>query len=195
MMTHENILTSLVTLKARLINDADTNDIYIGYLPLAHVLELNSELLMIINGIRIGYSSPTTITDQSTAIKKGQKGDLNVLRPTLMAAVPAILERITKAIQSKIEEGSPIKNSLFKKAYQIKLSKLKHRKSNVLLDKILFSKISGTILGGRLKLIATGGAILNKDVHEFAQTCLCSIIQVYGLSETCAGGMFSIFIR
>lgn len=187
-MTHENILTSLTALKARLIADAGTSDIYIGYLPLAHVLELESELVMIINGIKIGYSSTNTITDQSSAIKRGQKGDLSILKPTLMAAVPAILERLTKAIKDKLKESSPFKASLFNTAYEIKLNKLKGRKSNLLLDKIVFSKISNALLGGRLKLIATGGAILNSDVHEFSQVCLCRIIQVYGLSETCAGG-------
>ncbi len=63
-------------------------DIYIGYLPLAHVLELSAELSCLATGVKIGYSSPLTLSDQSSKIKKGQKGDATVLRPTLMAAVP-----------------------------------------------------------------------------------------------------------
>ncbi len=39
-------------------------------------------------GVKSGYSSPQTLTDQSTAIKRGQKGDLQVLRPHLMCCVP-----------------------------------------------------------------------------------------------------------
>jgi long-chain acyl-CoA synthetase len=39
-------------------------------------------------GIKCGYSSPQTLTDQSTAIKHGEKGDLQVLRPHLMTCVP-----------------------------------------------------------------------------------------------------------
>jgi long-chain acyl-CoA synthetase len=39
-------------------------------------------------GIKCGYSSPQTLTDQSTAIKRGEKGDLQVLRPHLMCCVP-----------------------------------------------------------------------------------------------------------
>jgi hypothetical protein len=39
-------------------------------------------------GIKSGYSSPLTLTDQSTAIKRGEKGDLQVLRPHLMTCVP-----------------------------------------------------------------------------------------------------------
>ena len=39
-------------------------DTYIGYLPLAHVLELVAEFACISNGARIGYSSPLTLSDQ-----------------------------------------------------------------------------------------------------------------------------------
>lgn len=39
-------------------------DTYIGYLPLAHVLELSAELVCVAHGCRIGYSSPQTLADQ-----------------------------------------------------------------------------------------------------------------------------------
>lgn len=42
-------------------------DTYIGYLPLAHVLELSAELVCISHGCRIGYSSPQTLADQVRA--------------------------------------------------------------------------------------------------------------------------------
>ena len=71
---------------------------YIGYLPLAHVLELLAETSCLLYGIRIGYSSPLTLTNKSSKVKAGSKGDANVLRPTLMCAVPLILERIYKSI-------------------------------------------------------------------------------------------------
>ena len=65
-------------------------DIYVAYLPLAHILELAIEIGCLINGIRLAYSSPQTISDTATAIKKGQKGDLRVMKPTIMAAVPVV---------------------------------------------------------------------------------------------------------
>ena len=45
-------------------------DVYIGYLPLAHILELIAENMMSVFGVAIGYSSPNTLTDKSTMIKK-----------------------------------------------------------------------------------------------------------------------------
>ena len=46
--------------------------------------------------LRIGYSSPNTLTDKSTMIQKGALGDSTVLKPTFMACVPLILDRIYK---------------------------------------------------------------------------------------------------
>lgn len=42
-------------------------DTYIGYLPLAHVLELTAEISCFTYGCRIGYSSPLTLSDQVTS--------------------------------------------------------------------------------------------------------------------------------
>ena len=72
------------------------DDTYIGYLPLAHILELIAENMMVVFGVSIGYSNPNTLTDKSTMIKKGGKGDASVLQPTFMACVPLILDRIYK---------------------------------------------------------------------------------------------------
>jgi long-chain acyl-CoA synthetase len=77
-------------------------DVYIGYLPLAHVLELMCESICFLSGIPIGYSTPLTMTDTSSKIKRGCKGDCSVLRPTIMATVPLILDRIFKGIQEKV---------------------------------------------------------------------------------------------
>jgi len=48
-----------------------------------------------------------TLSDKSSRIKKGSKGDASELQPTIMAAVPEISERIRKGkivtILSKIQ--------------------------------------------------------------------------------------------
>ena len=68
MITHKNLLkaTSAFFTIAHVLND---RDVYMGYLPLAHVLELAAELFFFSNGVPIGYSTPQTMTDKSTAIK------------------------------------------------------------------------------------------------------------------------------
>ncbi|KAG7215132.1 hypothetical protein INR49_022748 [Caranx melampygus] len=95
MISHSNIIAGITGMAERIPNlwyaknnNLSEEDTYIGYLPLAHVLELSAELVCVSHGCRIGYSSPQTLADQSTKIKKGSKGDTSVLQPTLMAAVP-----------------------------------------------------------------------------------------------------------
>ncbi|GAB1303181.1 Long-chain-fatty-acid--CoA ligase 4 [Apodemus speciosus] len=87
MMHHSNLIAGM-TGQCERIPGLGPKDTYIGYLPLAHVLELTAEISCFTYGCRIGYSSPLTLSDQSSKIKKGSKGDCTVLKPTLMAAVP-----------------------------------------------------------------------------------------------------------
>lgn len=96
LLSHENLVASM----SSLLNIATfrSRDRYIGYLPLAHVLELLAEASVLMYGIKIGYSSAHTLTNKSTKVKAGSKGDANYLRPTLMCGVPLILERVYKSI-------------------------------------------------------------------------------------------------
>lgn len=53
-------------------------------------------------GSSIGYGSPLTLTDTSNKLKRGTKGDASMLRPTLMTAVPAILDRVRDGVLKKV---------------------------------------------------------------------------------------------
>jgi long-chain acyl-CoA synthetase len=53
-------------------------------------------------GASIGYGSPLTLTDTSNKIKKGTQGDASALKPTLMTAVPAILDRVRDGVRKKV---------------------------------------------------------------------------------------------
>jgi long-chain acyl-CoA synthetase len=65
-----------------------SDDRIIGYLPLAHIMEMCCELVCLSRGVRIGYSSPLTLYDRASMIKAGTRGDCYALKPTLMACVP-----------------------------------------------------------------------------------------------------------
>lgn len=74
----------------------DDEDVLIGYLPLAHVFELLVENVGILMGIPIGYSTPLTMIDTSSKIKKGTRGDASILKPTCMTAVPVCIQFVLK---------------------------------------------------------------------------------------------------
>ncbi|XP_058297324.1 long-chain-fatty-acid--CoA ligase 4 [Hylobates moloch] len=65
MMHHSNLIAGM-TGQCERIPGLGPKDTYIGYLPLAHVLELTAEISCFTYGCRIGYSSPLTLSDQVT---------------------------------------------------------------------------------------------------------------------------------
>lgn len=95
-----------------------------------------------------------------------------------------ILDRISKGIQDKVSKGSTLSKIIFKFAYDYKVSWTRRGYSTPLIDKIVFSKVK-SILGGRVRLILSGGAPLSPDTHEQIKACLClHVTQGYGLTET-----------
>lgn len=57
---------------------------------------------MLAAGVAIGYGTPQTLTDTSIKVMKGTKGDVSVLKPTLLTAVPAIIDRIRDGVLKKV---------------------------------------------------------------------------------------------
>ncbi|XP_070685559.1 long-chain-fatty-acid--CoA ligase 3a isoform X2 [Pempheris klunzingeri] len=190
MISHSNIIAGITGMAERIPNLCE-EDTYIGYLPLAHVLELSAELVCVAHGCRIGYSSPQTLADQSTKIKKGSKGDTSVLQPTLMAAVPEIMDRIYKNVMTKVEEMNCVQRTLFILAYNYKLEQLTKGYSTPLCDKLVFRKVR-SLLGGRTRVLLSGGAPLSAATQRFMNVCFCCPVgQGYGLTETCGAGTIS----
>jgi long-chain acyl-CoA synthetase len=188
MISHKNLIAASKSFAPRIGSVTPGSQIWVSYLPLAHILELCAEIGSITSGIRIGYSSPQTLVDTSTGIKKGQKGDLRVLKPTIMAAVPLILERFRKAVNEKISKAGWLTQILFDKAYEQKVAAIQKGQKTFFLDRLIFKKISRAVLGGKCKSILCGASLLSENVQEFIQVCLAPTRQAYALTETCAGG-------
>ncbi|XP_044161408.1 long-chain-fatty-acid--CoA ligase 4 isoform X1 [Bufo gargarizans] len=187
MMIHSNLIAGMAGQCER-IPGLGPKDTYIGYLPLAHVLEMTAEISCLTYGCRIGYSSPLTLSDQSSKIKKGSKGDCSELRPTLMAAVPEIMDRIYKNVMSKVQEMNVFQRTLFKLGYDYKLEQIKKGYDAPLCNVILFKKVKA-LLGGNVRMMLCGGAPLSPQTQRFMNICFCCPVgQGYGLTETCGAG-------
>ncbi|KAL2937247.1 Long chain acyl-CoA synthetase 8 [Bienertia sinuspersici] len=100
MMTHGNIIATVSAIM-EVFPPIGRHDVYLAYLPLAHIFELEAEMLMLASGAAVGYGSILTMADTSSKIKKGTKGDASALQPTLMAVVPAILDRVRDGVLEK----------------------------------------------------------------------------------------------
>merc|ERR1711944_179232 len=185
-LTHRNLVACMKCIMFMLNPKPD--ECYIAYLPLAHVLELLSENTMMLFGIKVGYSSPNTMTDMSTKVRKGYKGDASVLKPTMMCAVPLIMDRIYKNIIDSVDKRGPTFRKIFEFCFNYKLYWYKRGFNTPIIDKIVFSKIKA-LLGGKMNFILVGGAPLSSTTHEFIRVCLGSIVvQGYSLTETTCTG-------
>ncbi|XP_077222394.1 long chain acyl-CoA synthetase 8-like [Tasmannia lanceolata] len=196
LMTHGNIVATAAAVMT-IIPGLGSNDVYLAYLPLAHVLELAAESIMLSSGCAIGYGSPLTLSDSSNKIKKGTQGDAPVLKPTLMAAVPAIMDRVRDGVMKKVEEKGGISKKLFNIGYKRRLAAIEGSwfgawgLESTLWDAIVFRRIR-SVLGGHIRFILSGGAPLSRDTQRFINICMGSRIgQGYGLTETCAGAAFT----
>uniref|UniRef100_A0A0D9XX99 4-coumarate--CoA ligase n=1 Tax=Leersia perrieri TaxID=77586 RepID=A0A0D9XX99_9ORYZ len=196
MMTHRNVLATLSAVMT-IVPKLGRKDIYLAYLPLAHILELAAEALIAAVGASIGYGSPLTLTDTSNKIKKGTLGDASALKPTLMTAVPAILDRVRDGVRKKVDTKGGVAKQLFDVAYSRRLAAVNGSwlgawgLEKLLWDMLVFKKVCA-VLGGKIRFVLSGGAPLSGDTQRFINICLgVPIGQGYGLTETCAGGTFS----
>ncbi|KAG5569589.1 hypothetical protein H5410_059355 [Solanum commersonii] len=196
MITHGNIVATAAAVMT-VIPKLGRNDVYLGYLPLAHVFELAAEIVMLTAGASIGYGSALTLTDTSNKIMEGTKGDASALKPTLMAAVPAILDRVKDGVIKKVEEKGGSAKKLFDIAFKRRLTAIEGSwfgawgLEKKLWEVMIFKKIR-SVLGGDIRFMLCGGAPLSGDTQRFINICMGAPIgQGYGLTETFAGAAFS----
>ncbi|KAH7971733.1 hypothetical protein HPB52_002390 [Rhipicephalus sanguineus] len=160
------------------------NDTYVSYLPLAHMFELIAELHLFAVGARMGFSSPLTLTDNATALARGCPGDVTLLRPTQIATVPLILDRLVKGISDAAASKGAMFKAFFDYAVEYKNFWINRGFDTPILNRLIFKKTSA-ILGGNVKAVACGSAPLSAHTRRYLQVCLCCpVAEGYGLTET-----------
>jgi len=183
-ITHSNLMAVLGGVYKLLRHQLKSDDTFLAFLPLAHILEYVVELVLLSVGMTFGYGRIKTLTDASV---RNCKGDLREFRPSVMVGVPAIWETIKKGILAQVNQGGAIKKAVFN-------GSLKVKKHNVpiltqVVDSVVMSKVK-VATGGRLRIALSGGAPLSSETHEFLNLTILTVLQGYGLTESC--GMCAI---
>src|SRR5262245_9166461 len=122
--------------------------------------------------------------------------NLAVVRPTIMAAVPRIFEKVYNKILEGAKQGSAIKQRIFQwavatgKAGSVLRQQGKEPSGLLALrlriaERLVFSKIKATF-GGRVRYFISGSAPLSREIAEFFHACGVLILEGYGLTETSA---------
>ena len=148
---------------------------YLGYLPLAHIMELMAELCMITLGCTICYADPKTLTAKGSY----PIGALEQFSPNLMVGVPKIWDVIEKGVQAKVAASSPVARFLVETAFQARTFAINHGFDTPLFKALVFKKF-GKVVGGNLRIALSGGGPLNSEVQVFIRTCFgCPLFQGY----------------
>jgi long-chain acyl-CoA synthetase len=167
----------------QLFGDAGA-EVYLGYLPLAHILELVAEFFYYGSGNCIGYSDPKSLL--AGPEKCAPNGGLDEFEPTLMAGVPKVWESIKSGALAKVKKAGPTAEFLVSLAIKMKSTAKKQYRYTPIFD-VLLKKFKKTT-GGNLKACLSGGGAISGEVQEWVRTALdCPLVQGYGLTETCAG--------
>jgi long-chain acyl-CoA synthetase len=121
-------------------------DVYLAYLPLAHIMELMAEFVMLTQGCTLCYADPKSLT----ATGAYPIGALEEYGPTLMVAVPKIWDVIKKGIEAKVAAGSPIAAFLVQTAFEWRGFALRHGFDTPLFKALVFNKFA-KVTGGNLR--------------------------------------------
>ncbi|ORZ18049.1 hypothetical protein BCR42DRAFT_413031 [Absidia repens] len=155
------------------------NDIGISFLPLAHIYAQITDNLSIAFGSRIGYFAG----DMVTLVE-----DIQELKPTVMAAVPRLLNRVYAKIAASTINAPGMVGALARRGVAAKLENLENQKgyTHPFWDRLLFNKVKQA-LGGNMRVMVTGSAPIGKDIMQFLRVALCcDIREGYGATETSA---------
>ncbi|XP_048529322.1 long chain acyl-CoA synthetase 6, peroxisomal-like isoform X1 [Triticum urartu] len=173
-LSHENLIANVAG--SSLGVKFYPSDVYISYLPLAHIYERANQIALLHYGVAIGFYQGDNLKLMD---------DLAALRPTVFASVPRLYNRIYSAITNAVKDSGGLKERLFRTAYNAKRQALVNgRNPSPMWDKLVFNKIKAR-LGGRVRLMTSGASPLSADVMEFLRICFGGeVLEGYGMTET-----------
>ncbi len=183
MLTHRNIMSNVQAAIERF--NVTEKDTLVSFLPLCHMFERTcGYYTMLFAGAAIAYAeSLQTIRE-----------DVAAVRPTLLIVVPRVLEKVYNAVQEKVLTGPALQRILMIATIKSlnRYHQLKSRKRRVplglmlkkmLLDLLVVRKLR-KLGGGRIRLIVSGGAPLERKLARTIRNLGFNLVEGYGLTET-----------
>ena len=184
MLTHYNFMSNCYDAKD-LCPAITSDDLYLSFLPLSHVFErLATMYLSTYIGAQVAFAENIDKVAQN----------IQEMRPTLMAAVPRLLERVHDKVYKSATEKGGASAKIFLWALKVGGEARVRRDQGKMVgpllamqvaiaEKLVYSKIKAK-MGGRLKMFVSGAGALPVHVGEFFANLGMRVQEGYGLSET-----------
>ena len=174
MITHHALLCGTLVM-ASCVPQHDLREF--ALLPLAHIYGRVAQYVVLFRKGQTAYfsGSPRFFIEDCQAAK-----------PTIMAVVPRLLERLYSGATEKLNKSGILVKTVFKLAFAYqKYSLTKGWGRSSLLDTLIFNKIK-SILGGNMMYLCSGSAPLSEDVYNFIYVSFgADVTEGYGSTEAC----------
>jgi long-chain acyl-CoA synthetase len=156
------------------------DEIYLSYLPLSHAYEHTvGQFFLLSLGTEVVYARGV----------EHLAADMLAVRPTILTAVPRVLEVIRTRVLTRVARETPLKQRLFHMAASIGLKRVDKQPLTIveqvldpILDRLVRTKVRARF-GGRLVAAMSGGARLDPEVGRFFLSLGMCIMQGYGQTE------------
>lgn len=179
MLSHQNIVSNVLDSAPRIPFDAGKSTA-LSFLPICHIFERMILYIYQYYGVSVYFGeSIEKISD-----------NLKEVRPTVITAVPRLLEKVYDKIYAKGAELTGIKKKLFFWAIDLGLKYEPYGANGFWYEfqlkiarKLIFSKWKEG-LGGRLDLMVSGSAALQPRLSRVFAAAEIPVMEGYGLTET-----------
>ena len=183
MLTHGNIASNVTTCTS--LFPFTEQDECLSFLPLSHIFErMFGHYCMFHAGVTINYAESVDTVP----------ADMQRLRPTVMASVPRLYEKIHARVLESVRTGPAYRRHLFAWARRVAEAwadrALERRPISLPLamqrrvaDRLVFAALRARA-GGRVRFFISGGAPLSAEIARFFHAAGMPILEGYGLTET-----------
>ena len=182
-LTHGNIVWTSAQARASLTGALDGEASMLLFLPLAHVFARVVQFVCLEAGVPVGFARSLAVLRE----------DLATFRPTIVLAVPAVLQRVFD--RARLHAAGRLRSGIFDFAVSTaeactrgapagaRQRALDARRA--VADRLVYARIRHG-LGGRLRYCVSGGAPLPVALGRFFQAAGITVLEGYGLTETTA---------
>ncbi len=174
-LTHRNVV-SQIHAAGQWFDFNAADDRALSILPLAHAFERMVTYFCLSRGVSLWFANPAQDLPETLAHVK----------PTAVAVVPRVLEKIYTSIVAKVESAGMLRKPLGRWAIRLAHARNGNGHSTTLSDRLAESLVYARMrhaLGGHLRTLICGGAPLSPRLCRFFMNIGVPIYQGYGLTE------------
>lgn len=178
-MKHSHLVAGIAGMVLN-VHLREGEEVFVSYLPLAHILALQVENVLLSVGATLCYSDARQLSHVMPKVQ-----------PTIFAGVPKVWELLQGGLTKKINSGPPALKIVFNILLNWKTSQLAAGYDTPV-SNLFFGVVAKKVFGReKIEFGVTGGGPMSASLQLFCRAVFnCPIIQGYALTETCVGGCF-----